>query len=331
MVLSESEFDLSLQDLPGIGAETEKKLVNAGIESVLDLAAALPDEVVEAIGGARDRACGLIFVARNKLQESGLLERDFVTASEALDRRQALMKCTTGSKNLDNLLKGGIETQAITELWGEYSSGKSQICHTLCVTSQLPVEKGGFGGGALFIDTESTFRPERLKQIAEERGLNSNDVLQKIIFCTAYNSSHLELVTKSLGKYIEKYNIKLIVIDSVISLHRAEFVGRGTLAERQQRLNMLIHRLLRIAEIYNVALVVTNQVQAQPDTFFGDPTKPAGGHVIGHACTYRIYLKKAGADRIAIMFDSPYHPYGDARFTINEKGIADPEPKKSKD
>jgi DNA repair protein RadA len=331
MLLSESVLDLGLQDLPGIGAETEKKLVSAGIESILDLAAALPDEVVEAIGGTRDRACALIFVAQNKLQESGLLEKEFISASEALNRRQTLMKCTTGSKNLDNLLKGGIETQAITELWGEFSSGKSQICHTLCVTSQLPVEQGGFGGKALYIDTESTFRPERLQQIAEARGLDSSDVLKKIIFCKVYNSSHLELVTKNLGRYIEKYNIKIVLIDSVISLHRAEFVGRGNLAERQQRLNMLIHRLLRIAEIYNVAVVVTNQVQAAPDVFFGDPTKPAGGHVVGHACTYRIYLKKAGADRIAIMFDSPYHPYGEARFTINEKGISDPEPKKPKD
>ncbi|MCP8310641.1 MAG: DNA repair and recombination protein RadA [Candidatus Methylarchaceae archaeon HK01B] len=328
--MSESVLDLSLQNLPRIGVETEKKLVNAGIESVLDLATALPDELVEIIGGTRDRASALIFTAQEKLRESGLLEKEFIPASEVLDRRRSLMKCTTGSKNFDDLLNGGIETQAITEIWGEYGSGKSQICHTLCITSQLPVDQGGFGRGSIFIDTESTFRPERLHQIAEARGLNPDEVLNKIIFCKVYNSSHLELLVKNLGKYIEKHDVKLVLIDSIISLHRAEFMGRGTLAERQQKLNALIHRLLRLAEIFNIAVVVTNQVQAQPDTFFGDPTKPAGGHVIAHACTYRLYLKKAGADRKAIMVDSPYHPYEETRFTINEMGISDPDSKKSK-
>jgi len=325
--MSESVLDMSLQDLPKIGVETEKKLVNAGVNSILDLATALPDELVEIIGGTRDRAGALIFTAQKKLQESGLLEKEFIPATEALDRRRTMMKCTTGSKNLDNLLNGGIETQAITEFYGEFGSGKSQICHTLCVISQLPVEEGGFAKGSIFIDTENTFRPERLQQIAESRGLNSDEVLKRIIYSKVYNSSHLELIVKNLGRYIEKYDAKLILIDSIISLHRAEFVGRGTLAERQQKLNALVHRLLRLSEIYNIAIVVTNQVQSAPDTFFGDPTKPAGGHVIAHTSTYRLYLKKAGTDRKAIMVDSPYHPYEEARFTINEMGIADPDTK----
>jgi len=329
--LSQSVLDETLQDLPGVGEETQKKMNSAGIESVMDLAAALPDELVEAIGGARDRASALIFVAQNKLRESGILEKEFVSASIALEKRQSMIKCTTGSQNLNDLLKGGIETQALTEFYGEFGAGKSQICHTLCVTSQLPIEEGGLGGNALYIDTEGTFRPERLQQIAEGRGLDSGQVLNNIIFSKVYNSSHLELITKSLGKYIEKNNVKLLIIDSIISLHRAEFIGRGTLADRQQKLNGIVHRLLRIAEIHNIAVVVTNQVQSTPDAFFGDPTKPAGGHVIGHSSTYRIYLKKSGQERTATMVDSPSHPYGQTRFSLTEKGIADPEAKKMKD
>ncbi len=329
--MSQSVLDETLQDLPGVGEETQKKMNSAGIESVMDLAAALPDELVEAIGGARDRASALIFVAQNKLRESGILEKEFVSASIALEKRQSMIKCTTGSQNLNDLLKGGIETQALTEFYGEFGAGKSQICHTLCVTSQLPIEEGGLGGNALYIDTEGTFRPERLQQIAEGRGLDSGQVLNNIIFSKVYNSSHLELITKSLGKYIEKNNVKLLVIDSIISLHRAEFIGRGTLADRQQKLNGIVHRLLRIAEIHNIAVVVTNQVQSTPDAFFGDPTKPAGGHVIGHSSTYRIYLKKSGQERTATMVDSPSHPYGQTRFSLTEKGIADPEAKKMKD
>jgi DNA repair protein RadA len=231
-------------------------------------------------------------------------------------------------------LLGGIETQAITEFYGEFGSGKSQICHTLCVTAQQPPSDGGLGGGVILIDTEGTFRPERVDQIARARGLDASEVLKRIAICKAYNSSHLELIVKSMGKYIDDFKAKMIIIDSIISLHRAEFAGRGTLADRQQRLNGLMHKLVRIAEIYNVAVIVTNQVQSTPDTFFGDPTKPAGGNVIGHASTYRIYLRKAGNDRVAKIIDSPYHPYSDVRFTVNEKGIDDTDEapkKKSKD
>jgi DNA repair protein RadA len=160
--------------------------------------------------------------------------------------------------------------------------------------------------------------------------VDEDDVLKNIALCKVYNSSHLELLVKNLGKYIEQFNAKLIIVDSIISLHRAEFSGRGTLADRQQRLNALMHKLARVAEVYGVALVITNQVQSTPDTFFEDPTKPAGGNVIGHASTYRIYLRKSGSDRVARIIDSPYHPYGDARFTVNEKGLDDIDDKPSK-
>ena len=319
----EGTRDLELTEIEGIGPKTKEKLIEGGIESVLDLAVALPGEVEEILGGKEESAFSLISAARKLLEQSGLLEKEFVSASDVLQRRQTMLRCKTGSKNLDNLLTGGVETQAITEVFGDYGSGKTQLCHTLCCICQLPPTDGGFDAGAIYIDTESTFRPERISQIAHARGMNVEEILKNITFCKAYNSSHLEVILKALGKYIEKNKVKLVIVDSIISLHRAEFSGRGTLAERQQRLNSLIHRLLRIAEIYNIAVVVTNQVQSQPDTFFGDPTRPAGGHVIAHACTYRIYLKKAGQDRIATMVDSPYHPYGDTRFTITEMGVVD--------
>ena len=326
--MSENALDLELTEIEGIGPKTKEKLVEGGIESVLDLAVALPGEVEEILGGKEEGASSFIFSARRLLEQSGLLDKEFVPASEVLQRRQTLLRCKTGSKNLDGLLTGGVETQAITEVYGDFGSGKTQLCHTLCCICQLPPVEGGFGGGAIYIDTESTFRPERISQIAQARGMDANEILQNITFCKAYNSSHLELIIRALNRYIEKCKAKLIIVDSIISLHRAEFSGRGTLAERQQRLNSLIHRLLRIAEIYNVAVVVTNQVQAQPDTFFGDPTRPAGGHVIAHACTYRIYLKKAGQDRIATMVDSPCHPYSDTRFTVTDKGVVDSESSK---
>jgi DNA repair protein RadA len=148
-------------------------------------------------------------------------------------------------------------------------------------------------------------------------------VLKNVAICKVYNSSHLELIIKDLGKYVTAFNAKLVIIDSIISLHRAEYLGRGTLADRQQRLNSILHKLIRLAEIFNIVIVITNQVQSSPDMFFGDPTKAAGGNVIGHTSTYRIYLRKSGENRIAKMIDSPYHPYSDIRFTVNESGIVD--------
>ena len=323
--MAESVVDLSLDNIKGIGPKTKKKLVDSGIESVLDLAVSLPRELEEILGGKEESANAFITSARKLLEESGLLEKEFITASELMQKRKAMGRIATGSNNLDTLLGGGVETQAITEFYGDFGSGKTQICHTICVNCQLPPEEGGLGGVAIYLDTEGTFRPERIYQIAETNGLNVEEILQRIILCKIYNSNHLEVIIRALGKYIEKFKAKLIIVDSIISLHRAEFIGRGTLAERQQRLNVLIHRLLRQSEIYNVAVVVTNQVQTKPDTFFGDPTRPAGGNIIAHACTYRVYLKKSGPNRIATMVDSPYHPYSDVRFRITEKGIEDPE------
>ena len=234
-----------------------------------------------------------------------------------------MLRCSTGSRALDELLLGGIETQAVTEFYGEFGSGKSQICHTLCATARQPTESGGMDSGVIYIDTEGTFRPERVEQIARSRGLDHRHILKSVAVCKVYNSSHLELIIKDLGKYVNDFNAKLVIIDGIISLHRAEFLGRGTLADRQQRLNGMLHKIIRLAEIFNIAVVITNQVQSSPDTFFGDPTKAAGGNIVAHSSTYRVYLRKSGENRVAKMMDSPYHPYSDTRFTINEKGADD--------
>jgi DNA repair protein RadA len=200
----------------------------------------------------------------------------------------------------------------------------SQICHTLCVMVQQPKGDGGLEAGAVYIDTEGTFRPERIAEIAEARDLDSEKILSRITVARAYNSAHQELIVKDLGRILEPNKVKLVILDSAVAHYRAEFLGRGTLAERQQRLNRFMHQLLRTAEIYNIAVVVTNQVQAAPDSFFGDPTRPTGGHVVAHTSTYRIYLRKAAKNRIARMVDSPYHPERDTVFVLNERGIDDP-------
>src|SRR6188472_2892204 len=316
-------IELEIQDIEGIGPTTAKKLKEAGIVSVMDLAVTSAEELAVEINSSKDSAAAFIIAAQKLLRDSKVLEKEFVTADAALEKRRSMLRCSTGSSALDDLLLGGIETQAVTEFYGEFGSGKSQVCHTLCATARQPVEEGGLNANTIYIDTEGTFRPERIQEIARSRGYDSSQILKSIAVCKVYNSSHLELIIKNLGKYVDDFKAKLVVIDSVISLHRAEFAGRGTLADRQQRLNSMLHKIIRLAEIYNIAIVITNQVQSSPDTFFGDPTKAAGGNVLGHASTYRVYLRKSGENRIAKMIDSPYHPYSDARFTVNERGTDD--------
>src|SRR5213080_3133730 len=315
--------DIEIQDIEGIGPTTAKKLKEAGIVSVMDLAVTSADELAVDINTSKESAAAFIMASQKLLRDSHIIEKEFLTADLALEKRRSMLRCSTGSRALDELLLGGIETQAVTEFYGEFGSGKSQICHTLCATARQPIESGGMDSGVIYIDTEGTFRPERVEQIARARGLDHRHVLKSVSVCKVYNSSHLELIVKDLGKYVNDFNAKLVIIDGIISLHRAEFAGRGTLADRQQRLNGMLHKIIRLAEIFNIAVVITNQVQSSPDTFFGDPTKAAGGNVLGHSSTYRIYLRKSGENRVAKMIDSPYHPYSDARFTVNERGSDD--------
>jgi len=239
------------------------------------------------------------------------------------------LRCTTGSKALDKLLAGGIETQAMTELVGEYGTGKTQICFTLCVNAQLPVDQGGLNGNVLYIDAEGTFRPERVYQIAAARGVDPATTLRNVVSARAYNSDHQTLIVEKAFDVVPKEGIKLVVVDSIISHFRSEYVGRESLAVRQQRLNYHIHALLRLAEAYNIVVVVTNQVLSSPDMFFGPPDRPTGGHVIAHTATTRVFLRKSkGNLRIARIIDSPYLPESETVFTIGEKGVEDPPPAK---
>ncbi|MGC9209614.1 MAG: DNA repair and recombination protein RadA, partial [Nitrososphaeria archaeon] len=276
-----------------------------------------------------ERASQLIRNARKLLEEKGILEKDFVRASEVMIRRSSTKRLTTGSKNLDALLKGGFEAGAVTELYGEFGSGKTQICHTASVLAQLLEDQGGLGGHVIYVDTENTFRPERIAEIAENRGLDPGKILEGILVARAYSSSHLSLILREIGKHIEEERAKVLIIDSMISHFRAEYPGRATLAERQQKLNAMLHQILRTAEVYGVVVLATNQVSASPEQLFSEQVRAAGGNILAHGTTYRLFLKKAGRYRIARIVDSPYHPEAEAVFAITPKGIEDPPEKRT--
>ncbi|MHA1169318.1 MAG: DNA repair and recombination protein RadA [Candidatus Hodarchaeales archaeon] len=322
----------SVKELPGVGPSTAKKLAENGYETVMSLAAASLKELT-AIAGIGETAARKII-----LQAQNIMELSFETADVILERRKELSRITTGSKALDELFGGGgVETGSMTELFGEFRTGKTQIAHQLCVTVQLPRSMGGLRDEdpdsepviAIYIDTEGTFRPERIVSMCErykEAGIDPVEILKNIRVARAYNSDHQMSLTEKLARDAQVSNIKLAIVDSLTSHFRAEYMGRGELAGRQQKLNSHIHTLLRAAEVSGVSIIVTNQVSAKPDMFFGDPTSPVGGHVVGHASQTRVYLRKSkGNRRIARIYDSPLLPEGEAVFTITESGIIDDE------
>lgn len=317
--------DLRLDSLEGVGPVTTRKLSDAGIHNIMDLIVRGPVEISEITGMEKETAEKIVNKARKQLVEEGLIAKDFVSATDIYKRRQDIGKITTGTNCIDTLLDGGIETQALTEVYGEFGCGKTQFCHTMCVMVQKPKEEGGLGGSVLYIDTEGTFRPERIVSIAKANEMDPEKILDNIIVARAYNSAHQSLILEEAGPVIEENNIKLIIADSAVGLFRAEYLGRGTLASRQQKLNHFVHLLVRIAETYNCAAIATNQVMASPDTFFGDPTRPIGGNVVAHTSTYRIYFKKSGKKRIARMVDSPHHPEMDVVFALGDAGVIDPD------
>nr|BAB83903.1 homologue of the bacterial recA and yeast RAD51/DMC1 [Aeropyrum pernix] len=309
-----------ITDLPGVGPTTAQKLMEAGYTTLEAIAAATPQEVSQATGIPILTAQKIVDAAREALNI------DFKTAYDLKIESMNIKKITTGSRNLDELLGGGIETKTITELFGEFGSGKTQICHQLSVNVQLPEDKGGLEGKAVYIDTEGTFRWERIEQMARGVGLDPDEVMKNIYWIRAINSHHQIAIVDKLFTMVKNDNIKLVVVDSVTSHFRAEFPGRENLAMRQQLLNRHLHQLMRLADIFNVAVVITNQVMARPDVFYGDPTQAVGGHVLGHAPGVRVYLKKGrGNKRIARVVDAPHLPEGETVFAITEWGIRDPE------
>jgi DNA repair protein RadA len=308
-----------IEELPGVGPATAEKLRDAGYTDLMSIAVESPKNLAETCEIGEAAAAKIIAAAKEAADVGGFEPGDVI-----LERRQNMKKLTSSSKAFDELMGGGFETQAITEFFGEFGSGKTQICFQLAVNAGLPYERGGLEGEVIVIDTENTFRPERISQIARAMDVDPIEALHKIHVARAFNSSHQMLLVEKAMEMSHTIPVRLLIVDSLTAHFRAEYVGRGALAERQQLLNKHLHDLLRFGDLTNSVVAVTNQVSAKPDAFFGDPTRPIGGHIVGHAATYRLYLRKSkGGKRIARLIDSPNLPEAEAVFTVSEEGIRD--------
>ena len=322
--------DIPLEELDHVGPATAQKLQEAGYTTVEAIAVSSPAELVATAEIGESTAAKIINAARSAADIGG-----FETGDLVMERRQQVKKLSTGCVEFDEMLGGGVESQAITEMYGEFGSGKTQIAHQLAVNVQLSHELGGLNGSVVIIDTENTFRPERIKQMVEGAALkhgidlDPEDFLKNIHVARAYNSNHQILLVDAAS---EKANVlkdtdkpvRLLIVDSLTAHFRAEYVGRGTLADRQQKLNKHLHDLQRFGDLNNACVVVTNQVMAKPDAFFGDPTRPIGGHIVGHTATFRLYIRKSKGDkRIVKLVDSPCLPDGEAIVSVTTDGLLD--------
>lgn len=311
----------SLEDIPGVGPAIAAKLRSLGFHTVESLATASVKDLLPA-GIGEKQAAKIIEAARESISI------EFITSDELLKERSKVKRITTGSKALDELLNGGIETQTITEFYGEYGTGKSQLCHQLCVNVQLPEDEGGLDGAAMYIDTEHTFSIERIIQMSRFRGLNPDSVLKRIIYAEALSSDHQILLVEKCDEVIKKHGVKLLIVDSLTAHFRSEYLGREMLVERQQKLARHMFRLFKLARAFNLAVVVTNQVMARPDSFIGPSVEAVGGHIVAHTSHTRIFLRRPSASspvRIARLVSSPYLPEGERVFKITENGVEDVE------
>ncbi|EMA08676.1 DNA repair protein RadA [Haloarcula vallismortis] len=340
-----------LEELPGVGPATAEKLEDNGYDSYQGIAVASPGELSNTADIGESSAADIIQAAREAADIGG-----FETGSTVLERREQIGKLSWGVDEVDELLGGGVETQSITEVYGEFGAGKSQVTHQLAVNVQLPAEHGGLEGSAIFVDSEDTFRPERIEQmvkglddevladtmtlhgiVEEEADADPTDedllddlvasVLEKIHVAKAFNSNHQILLAEKAQEIAsesqdEEFPVRLLAVDSLTAHFRAEYVGRGELADRQQKLNKHLHDLMRVGDLNNTAVVVTNQVASNPDSFFGDPTQPIGGNILGHTSTFRMYLRKSkGNKRIVKLVDAPNLPDGEGVMRVEEDGL----------
>lgn len=305
----------------GIALKDCQRLAESGY-CTIEAVAFTPKKALLGVKGISEAKADKILAAAVKLVPMG-----FTTATEFHARRADLITITTGSTALDNVLGGGIETGSITEIYGEFRTGKSQLCHQLAVTCQLPVDMKGGEGKCLYIDTEGTFRPVRLLAIAERYGMNGEDVLDNVAYARAYNADHQSSLLIQAGAMMAESRFSLLVVDSVTALYRTDFVGRGELSARQTHLAKFLRSLLRLADEFGIAVVVTNQVVASVDNApggAGDQKKPIGGNIMAHASTTRVSLRKGrGPERVAKIVDSPCLPESDGKFQIGANGISD--------
>lgn len=325
MMVEETEKpDIGLQQLKGLGEATDKKLTGYGVSNLYDLCVRGAKEICEMTGADMDTCQGWVLKAKAKLGELGLVRKTDMTALELYDYQENIKKIPIGMADLDKLFDGGLHPESLYEIYGEFGSGKTQYALTACAVVLAS------GGHIIWLDCEDTFKPKRLVQILVARELVEDEdeaktLLANILIRHVPNTEDYELEEGRLTDYLVKQHAELIVIDGIIGQYAEEYIGRGTLSNRQNKLRRVMTHLKNICFYFSNVVLFTNQVQTDPSVMFADPIKPIGGNVVAHASTYRIYFKKSGKKRIARMVDSPKDDLIECQYALSIKGIDYPD------
>ena len=319
-VVNTEEVDLSIKQLDGVGAVTEKKLSAFGVNTLLDICIRGSHEIAEITGVSKDKADQWSFESQKILEDSGLIRKTDLDIIDLMNYQKNYPTLGTKCAAVDDLMDGGVKPEATYEVYGEFGSGKTQFCLTLVA------EAISQGMNVTWIDCEDTFRVKRLYQILEARELVTNpeqgeEMLSHVQYYYTPNTELLMGTVNNLSKLMLEKRPRLVIVDGAIGQFREEYLGRGTLASRQDQIKRFMNHLKNVSYYFKCTVILTNQVQADPSMMFGDPIKAIGGNVVAHASTHRIYFKKSGKKRIARMIDSPEYPQADGEYILNIKGI----------
>ena len=320
-IKEKESLDLSVAQLEGVGPVTAKKLNEFGVTSLIDICIRGSKELSEITGVAKVKTNIWVTGSKKILEDNNMIRQPDMSTLELMEYQDKLY--TLGTKTeVDTLLRGGVKPECMYEVYGEFGSGKTQFCLTLAAEAIVQGEK------IVWIDCEDTFRPRRLAEIIVARGYavdeeDSKQYLNNILYYYTPNTEQMMGKVNSLSPILTEHKPKIVILDGAIGQFREEYLGRGTLAERQNQIAHLMTHLKNISYYFNCTVLFTNQVQSDPSIMFGDPVKPIGGNIVGHASTYRLYFKKSGKKHIARMVDSPEDPVADIQFDLTNKGIAD--------
>jgi len=316
---------IDISEIKGVGGTTVKKLQEIGIYNIGDLAIANSSSIHEKLASTKHSRAfceQLVIYADDYLRKSGILNKSLISCKD-MKNQTPRERFSTGDENIDKWFGGGIESKAVTEFYGRFKSGKTQICYSTAVCTAASGKK------VLYVDTENTFDPSRVEEICSVKGYDVDVVEENILVMQPQAASLLTKNMQLLGQHIRENDLKLIIVDSIIALHRAEFLGRGTLADRQQKLAEIISFLVKGARNYNVGVMITNQVLDSPDPF-SPGVKATGGNIIGHGSTHRIYMKSQGQSNASsnvnnlttmLMEDSPRYARTEAVIQLGKFGV----------
>ena len=319
----EIQLDLSVGQLEGVGAVTTKKLESFGIINIIDVCVRGGKEVSEITGVDKSKANNWVFNSQKILEEHGLIRKTDMDIMELMEYQEAQPRLASKCNEVDDLFSGGLVSEAVYEVYGEFGCGKTQLCLSLAAEALANDEP------VVWIDCEDTFKPRRLKEIMLARELateeNIDEKLSNVKYFYTPNTEQLLGTVDSLSKLMLEIHPRIVILDGAIGQFREEYLGRGTLSERQNQIARLMTHIKNLSFYFRCVVLFTNQVQSDPSVMFGDPVKPIGGNIVAHASTYRVYLKKSGKKRIARMVDSPEHEQKDASYQLTVKGIEDAE------